>query len=119
MDQRCTICTHPSREEIDRQLIAGVPHRALAADFGLSPSALSRHLKHLRQALANAADASHQAHQAALLDELDLQKARLDRLFRLAEDLHSLHVSLGCIQESIRLLALRERIRHSLPAQPS
>jgi hypothetical protein len=119
MDPRCTICTHPSLTEIDRRLMAGEPRRALAADFALSPSALSRHLKHLRLALANAADESYQAHQAALLDELDLQKARLDRLFRQAEDLHSLHVSLGCIQESIRLLALREKIRHSLPARPS
>ncbi len=45
-------------------------------------------------------------------------KARLDRLFRKSEDLHSLHISLGCIQESLRLLALQEKIRHSLSGRP-
>ena len=114
MDPRCTVCTHASLAEIDQALMAGLPLRPLAAQFALSPSALSRHLKHLRQALAAHDDRDHQAHKAALLDELDLLKARLNRLFRKAEDLHSLHVSLGCIQESIRLLALQEKIRHSL-----
>ena len=114
MDQRCTVCTHASRPEIDQALIDGLPLRPLAAQYGLSSSALSRHLKHLRQAMAAHDDREHQAHQAALLDELDLQKARLNRLFRKSEDLHSLHISLGCIQESIRLLALQEKVRHSL-----
>ena len=114
MDQRCTVCTHASRPEIDQALMDGLPLRPLAARYGLSSSALSRHLKHLRQALAAHNDREHQAQQAAILDELDLQKVRLNRLFRKSEDLHSLHVSLGCIQETIRLLALQERIRHSL-----
>lgn len=117
MDQRCTVCTHPSLAEIDRALMDGLALRDLAVQYGLSPSALSRHLKHLRRALADADDREHQAHQAALLDELDLLKVRLNRLFRKAEDLHSLHVSLGCIQESIRLLALKEKIRHSLTSR--
>ena len=114
MDQRCTVCNHASLAEIDQALMDGLPLRPLGAQFGLSSSALSRHLKHLRQALAAHDHHEHQAHQAALLDELDLQKVRLNRLFRKAEDLHSLHISLGCIQESIRLLALQEKIRHSL-----
>jgi DNA-binding transcriptional ArsR family regulator len=119
MDPRCTICNHPSLMEIDHRLMAGEPRRALAADFDLSPSALSRHLKHLRRALDASADESHQAHQAALLDKLDLQEVRLNRLFRQAENVHSLHVSLGCIQEIIRLLALQEKIRHSLARRSS
>ena len=114
MDNRCTVCTHASLTAIDQALMDGLPLRPLAAQYGVSSSALSRHLKHLRQALAARDHHDHQAHQAALLDEIDLQKVRLNRLFRKAENLHSLHVSLGCIQESIRLLALQERIRHSL-----
>jgi hypothetical protein len=45
-------------------------------------------------------------------------KARLTRLFRKSEDLHSLHICLGCIQESIRLLALQEKIRLSFRGRP-
>jgi hypothetical protein len=52
------------------------------------------------------------------MEELDLLKARLNRLFRKSEDLHSLHISLGCIQESLRLLALQEKLRLSLSGRP-
>jgi hypothetical protein len=104
MDQRCTVCNHPSLAEIDRGLMDGLTRKPLAAQYGVSRSALSRHLKHLRRALAARGDRDRQAHQIALLDELDLLNVRLGRLFRKAEDLHSLHVSLGCIQESVRLL---------------
>jgi DNA-binding transcriptional ArsR family regulator len=114
MDTRCTVCTHASRPEIDQALIDGLPLRPLAAQYGLSSSALSRHLKHLRQALAAHDDREHQAHRAAPLDELDLQKVCLNRIFRKSEDLHSLHVSLGCIQETLRLLTLQAKIRRSL-----
>jgi hypothetical protein len=111
---RCSVCSHPSLPEIDRGLINSVPLRTLAGNFGLSPSALSRHTKHLRRQLAFEARHADQAHQAALLDKLDLLEVRLDRLFRKAEDFHSLHISLGCLQESIRVLFLREKVRHSL-----
>jgi IS30 family transposase len=113
MDNRCTVCTHASRAEIDRALMAGYSLRSLAAQYGVSASALSRHLKHLDRALAAGDTQEHQRHQAALLDQLDLLQARLDRIFRKAENLHSLHVSLGCIQESVRILGLRERLRLS------
>jgi hypothetical protein len=83
MDKRCSICTHPALPEIDLALQAGEPLRALAAQYGVSVSSLSRHTKHLRRALAAAAD---QAHQAALLDKLDLYEVRLDRIFRKAEN---------------------------------
>ncbi len=59
----------------------------------------------------------HQAQQAKLvadLDELELLKTRLDRLFLKSEESQSLHISLGCLQESLRLLALRTKIRHTL-----
>ena len=42
---RCTVSNHPSRPEIDRGLIDGVPLRTLAAAHGLSPSALFRHTR--------------------------------------------------------------------------
>jgi hypothetical protein len=113
MDKRCSICTHPDLTAIDRAVLAGVSLRSLAARYGLSLSSLSRHTKHLRRALAAAADQDHQAHQAALLDKLDLFEVRLERIFRKAEDRDSLHISLGCVQESLRILTLRAKIRQS------
>lgn len=110
----CTVCHHPSQPEIDRALMSGMSLRPLAALYGLSPSALSRHTKHLRRALAAEHEQAEQAKVTAFLDELDLLRVRLDRVFRKSEDAHSLHISLGCIQESLKLLALRARLSRSL-----
>jgi hypothetical protein len=37
MVQRCSVCSHDSHFEINRHLLAGVPYRALAAQYGLPP----------------------------------------------------------------------------------
>ncbi|MGB8991144.1 MAG: hypothetical protein WCD80_03725 [Desulfobaccales bacterium] len=111
---RCTVCNHPSRPEIDRALIDGVPLRTLAATHGLSASALCRHTRHLRHQLVIQQRHADQSQASAFLEKLELLEVRLDRLFRKAEDSHSLYVSLGCLQESIRVLSLREKLRHSL-----
>jgi hypothetical protein len=110
----CSVCHHPSLAEIDRALMSGLSLRPLAALYGLSPSALSRHTKHLRRALTAQRHQDQQARLAADLNELELLKVRLDRLFRKSEGSQSLHISLGCLQESLKLLALRTKIRHTL-----
>lgn len=111
---RCTVCNHPSRPEIDRALIDGVPLRTLAATHGLSASALCRHTRHLRHQLVIQERQADQTQVSAFLEKLELLEVRLDRLFRKAEESRSFHVSLGCLQESLRVLSLRDKIRHSL-----
>jgi hypothetical protein len=113
MVKRCSICSHPSRMAIDRSLKAAVPYRTLAGQFGLSQAALCRHRKHLSRELELQRRDQDQTHQAAMLERLELLDARLDRLFTSAADYHSLHVALGCIRESLRLLSLLERVRHA------
>jgi hypothetical protein len=110
----CSVCHHPALAEIDRALLDGLALRPLAALYGLSPSALSRHTKHLRRALATHQRQAHQAQLAATLDELELLKVRLDRLFLKSAEAQSHHISLGCLQESLKVLVLRARLRHSL-----
>ena len=116
---RCTVCNHPSRPEIDLALIEGVPLRTLAAADGLSPSALFRHTRHIRHQLVLQQRQADQFQVSAFLEKLELLEVRLDRLFRKAEESHSFHVSLGCLQESLRVLSLREKVRHSLGAPAS
>ena len=121
MVQRCSVCSHPSRPEIDRGLINGVPYRSLAGQFGLSPSALCRHTKHLARQLDWQQRREDASRQAALLEKLDLLDVRLDRLFNSALDFRSLNVALGCIRESLRLHSqknLLERLRPGHGGQP-
>jgi len=48
------------------------------------------------------------------MEKLELLEVRLNRLFLSAEESHSLNVSLGCLQEFLRLLSLKEKVRYSL-----
>ncbi len=118
MVQRCSVCSHPSRPEIDRGLMQGVPYRTLAGQFGLSPSALCRHTKHLACQRDLRQRQEDQSYQAALMEKLALLDTRLDRLFNSALNLRSLNVSLGCIRESLRLINLLERCRLGRGGQP-
>ncbi len=45
MAGKCKSCAHLRRNEIDRDLVAGVPLRNIAAEYGISHVALGRHLK--------------------------------------------------------------------------
>jgi len=117
MGKRCSVCSHPSQAEIDRGLLAAVPYRTLAGQFDLSPSALCCHKKHLSRRLALERRRQDQAHQLALMERLELLNARLDRLFNFAADGQSFNVALGCIRESLRLLSLLGRYRHSAVSQ--
>jgi hypothetical protein len=111
---RCTVCNHPSRQEIDRALIDGVPYRTLAVAHGLSSSALFRHTRHIRHQLIIEEQQAEQSRASQFLEKLELLEFRLDRLFHKAEDAYSFHISLGCLQESLRILSLREKVRRSL-----
>jgi hypothetical protein len=118
MNKRCTVCNHSDLPEIDRELIRGLPYRALAEQFGLSSSALRRHTKHLAGALDLQRRRQDQANLTSLLERLDILNTRLDRLFNTAADQRSLFVALGAIRESMRLVSLQERFRHGLDDRP-
>jgi hypothetical protein len=47
MPRTCLACRHPDREAIDRDLLAGVPKRSIAARYGLSEGSAQRHRAHI------------------------------------------------------------------------
>ena len=83
---KCTVCTHDKRNEIEHALLSGGIQRDLAARYGLSETALSRHkLDHIR-ALVRQAEHNHLVRAAvaaslpAFNHYVDLQ-AEMARLF--------------------------------------
>ena len=109
MPRRCTICTHPERDAIDRALIAGLAFRHIAAQWGVSTGALQRHkADDLPAALARAKDAEDVAHGDDLLAQLrDLQATTL-RLLTTAEragKLTAAVLAVGQARQNIELLA--------------
>lgn len=54
MPVSCTICSHPDRSAIERDLVSGVSYRTVARRYGVSPSSLVRHKREHLVALAGA-----------------------------------------------------------------
>jgi len=114
MSKRCTVCNHSHRQLIDHELLAGVPYRKLAAQYGLSPSALCRHTRHLARYLEAMRRDQDQHFKRQILEKLDLLDVRLNRVFHAATDSHSLRLALDCVRESLRVLTLTEKFRARL-----
>jgi len=81
----CQVCSHPSRVEIDRQLVAGVSMRQLARQYETDKSALCRHKAHIAPAIAEARAAELVTNAGSLLDQVHDQINRCRKLVGEAE----------------------------------
>ena len=120
MVQRCSVCSHPSRPEIDRGLINGVPTAPWPGSSASAPPP-SAATPSISPATSTGSSAGGRLPPGRPPGTLELLDTRLDRLFNSALDLRSLHVALGCIRESLRLhsqKALLERSRSGRRGQP-
>ena len=111
MPRTCSICTHPQREAIDKDLAAGQPYRGISRAFRVSEDALARHREaHLPETLAKAHDASEVARADDLLNQLQLlQKVTMLILSR-AEQAGALRTMLGAVREARENLELIGRL---------
>ena len=74
MPQPCSICIHPEREAIDAALVAGVPNRRIAAQYGMGETSVRRHKDaHIPPLVA-------QAHDAAVVFSADALTAQITGL---------------------------------------
>lgn len=69
MARECTICIHKMRGEIDSALLAGGSNRTVAAQYGVSISAVQRHRKHIPAALTQARKAEEVTRSDDLLQQ--------------------------------------------------
>lgn len=119
MPRTCTVCSHPAREAIDEALVEGVAFPALAAKYGVSKDALSRHkAKHLPAKLVMARAAEDVAQADSLLDQVRDLQARAHRILDKAEGAGDLRTALGAIREVRGNLELLARLLGELNEQP-
>jgi hypothetical protein len=82
MPRTCTICRHPEREAIDRALVRSEPYRHIAAQYGVSTTALQRHkLGDLFDTLAASQRARDEAASVDLMAEVGRMFVRVNLLF--------------------------------------
>ena len=119
MPRTCTVCRHPDRGAIDREVAAGAtPYRDIARQHGLSTAAVGRHAdRHLPLHLARAEDARHVAEAGAVLERLVDHEASLSRLFHEAADRGDVRAAVALSGRMLPCLELLAEVGARLAAE--
>lgn len=111
MPRKCSICTHPERDSINRAIVAGDSYRDIAGRFGVSRSAVERHVNgHLPAALVEAQQASEVARADDLLAEMRGLKDKALRILEKAEKAGKLGTALQAVRETKGCVELLARL---------
>jgi hypothetical protein len=113
MSRTCTICTHRSRDSMDRLLLRGEQLKAVARRYSVSEDAIGRHRKHLQVVIGKAAIAVEQkelAYGSALLEEIGRIRADAERLQMESERRRDLRGALRAIHERLAVVELEAKL---------
>lgn len=103
MSNRCKVCNHVQRIEIDQALVAGESLRSVAKRFGIHYSSLSRHKSHISEQLSkNFALREFQGlqHGQSVLQQIEsLQEKALDLLTQ-AENAGDIKTAIQAVRET-------------------
>ncbi len=101
----CTVCNHPERHDIDRDLLAGgFTFEALKKKFGPSMSALWRHKKHLLEKMAQAEKRFLDNLRLGVLLKLNSRLERNERTAQAAEAEGNSRLVLQADRDATRIL---------------
>jgi len=108
MPRTCTICSHPERPEIDRELASeSTPNRRIAARYGVSEQAIRRHrTEHLPAHLSTAHEAGQVAEAGSLLDQVRSLQRKALSLLEAAEGMGDYRTALAGVREARACLEL-------------
>lgn len=119
MPRSCTVCEHPEREAIDRQLVGDSSNLSVSSLFGVSESAVRRHkAKHLPAKLVMAEKAQEVAEADDLLDQVRGLQARTLAILEAAEHTHQHRTALSAIREARSNLELLAKLLGELDDRP-
>jgi DNA-binding transcriptional ArsR family regulator len=94
VNTQCTICRHPKRKEIEDALVRCVPMRRIARRYGVSKSAVGRHiLSHVAEELlemmrerVEAQGAAKRGLPPAMKEWLRIERDRTETLLRIERE---------------------------------
>ena len=72
MPRKCSICTHPKREEIETDILNNVPYRAIATKYSVNRESVRRHTEngHIQEKLIKASEAKEIAQAGKIAEVL-------------------------------------------------
>jgi hypothetical protein len=120
MPQACTVCAHPERRAIDRELVAGhLVNRKIAQGRELSETAVWRHgANHLPATLVRAEAAREAAHADDLLAQVRDQREKALAIYEKADAAGSYVAAIAALREARGCLELLGELLHELDRRP-
>jgi hypothetical protein len=120
MPRKCSVCTHPDRENIDEALVSATAISAISAKYrDISEDALGRHkANHLPAKLVMAEKAKEVAQADSLLEQVRDLQGRALAILDQAEMSGDLRTALGAIREARGNLELLAKLLGELDDRP-
>ena len=111
--QKCSVCIHPQKDEINYALLRAVmPLRDIADQFSLSKSSLLRHRdNHIPRDLVQSKRANEICNADNLLNTLISLKRDAERITKKAEETDDLKTALAGIREGVRIIEILAKMR--------
>ncbi|GAA6745311.1 hypothetical protein Thermus71318_08120 [Thermus brockianus] len=119
VSRKCTICTHPQREEIDRELAEGRSIRDIARRYSVSRPSLHRHRTHVQDAIQQAIEAKVVSVGASVLDRIRELNREARSLLEEARSKGRYAAAVQAIGAATRLLELEAKLLGELDERPS
>lgn len=119
MSRKCTICTHPQRAEIDRELAEGRSIRDIARRYSVSRPSLHRHRTHVQDAVQRAVEAKAVQVGASVLDRIRELNREARSLLEEARSKGRYAAAVQAIGAATRLLELEAKLLGELDERPS
>jgi transposase-like protein len=119
MPRTCTICSHPDRDAVEHAIVSGGSIRRIAAQYGLTPTSVRRHMaNHLPAAAVAEAQEVDRDRAEGLRDRLEDLYTRAERILAEAEGAGRHNVSLASIRELRGILEFASKLAGLPEAQP-
>ena len=114
MSRKCSICNHDRRQEIERTLLSGESHRAVAQRFTVPRGAVARHLKHVSTALTQARKLGEVEDDKSILIQLRELILEVEQVITRADRAGDYRTVLVALREKTRFLELKARLTGEL-----
>jgi transposase-like protein len=119
VSRKCTICTHPQRAEIDRELAEGRSIRDIARRYSVSRPSLHRHRTHVQDAVQRAVEAKAVQVGVSVLDRIRELNREARALLEEARSKGRYAAAVQAIGAATRLLELEAKLLGELDERPS
>lgn len=118
MAMKCSICTHPERDGIEKAILAGQSNRAIASQYGMSVTSVRRHRdNHLPEHLAKATAAEQVTKADDLISDLQYLRDKAIMFLDKAEQSDDMRAAAPLISAAVKVIETLAEVRGELNRQ--